>query len=248
MVQQSVVSAALSRSGVTPISPALRPSPKLPSRRRPLSCPPTPTLSHSIHVPVAFDNYTVFNLSEGHLDPNSGGSLSQVPRNLPGPTAWSCRAPISSVETDAHPARLCLDGSLDKSQDPPPLGDWQPFTTVAGDNAPYRTHGYYATPRSGRSGYQGHSEHQQPQANDNHPASNNGNAGSGQQDDNGDEDEDDDEAYNNVQPGAGPPQQNGTGSFSCPFRKRNKKRFNVRDHRKCYDEFHNYGDLKFVHP
>ncbi|KAK4142328.1 uncharacterized protein C8A04DRAFT_30123 [Dichotomopilus funicola] len=113
--------------------------------------------------------------------------------------AWAQGAPIDYSEAETHSARFCLGGSLENPQYFPqaPSADRQPFTIVAGDHGPYCNYGYYAAPRSDRSGYLGQNEHRQSQNDDSHPASDDGDAGSEQQDDNnGDGDEDDDEAHN----------------------------------------------------
>ena len=39
-----------------------------------------------------------------------------------------------------------------------------------------------------------------------------------------------------------------TGLLSCPFRKRNRERFNIRDHVKCTQAFTDLSHLKSVHP
>jgi hypothetical protein len=36
------------------------------------------------------------------------------------------------------------------------------------------------------------------------------------------------------------------GPLNCPYRKRNKERFNIRDHSKCTNEFKEFGHLKCV--
>ncbi|KAH6626489.1 hypothetical protein B0J18DRAFT_424952 [Chaetomium sp. MPI-SDFR-AT-0129] len=157
--------------------------------------------------------------------------------------AWAQGAPIDYSEAETHSARFCLGESLENPRDfsRAPSADRQPFTIVAGDHGAYRNYGCCAAPRSDRSGYLGQNEHRQSQNDDSHPASDDGDAGSEQQDDNnGDGDEDDDEAHNQ-QPCGGPSHMR---PFSCPFRKRNRRRFNVRDHPNCNKEFRTYLDVK----